>query len=65
MAEEKTETAPADKWNVIIDVAECTSCNLCVLATLDEHVDNDFPGYSAPMQKHGHKWINILQNERG
>jgi Fe-S-cluster-containing dehydrogenase component len=65
MAEEKTEAAPAEKWNVIIDVAECTNCNLCVLATLDEHVDNEFPGYSAPMQKHGHKWINILQNERG
>jgi Fe-S-cluster-containing dehydrogenase component len=65
MAEEKTEAAPAEKWNVIIDVAECTNCNLCVLATLDEHVDNAFPGYSAPMQKHGHKWINILQNERG
>lgn len=65
MAEEKTEAAPAEKWNVVIDVAECTNCNLCVLATLDEHVDNAFPGYSAPMQKHGHKWINILQNERG
>lgn len=53
------------KWNAIIDVAECTNCNLCVLANLDEHVGNDFPGYAAPMQKHGHKWINILQNERG
>ncbi len=53
------------KWNAIIDVAECTNCNLCVLANLDEHVGNDFPGYSAPMQKHGHKWIDILQNERG
>ena len=53
------------KWNMIIDVAECTNCNLCTLATMDEHVDNDFPGYAAPMPKHGHKWMNILQNERG
>lgn len=53
------------KWNAIIDVAECTNCNLCTLATQDEYVGNDWPGYSAPMQKHGHKWINILQNERG
>lgn len=53
------------KWNVIIDVAECTNCNLCTLATMDEHVGNDWPGYSAPMQKHGHRWINILQKERG
>ena len=53
------------KWNMIIDVAECTNCHLCTLATSDEHVDNTFAGYSAPMPKHGHKWIDILQNERG
>jgi Fe-S-cluster-containing dehydrogenase component len=53
------------KWNMIIDVAECTNCNLCTLAAMDEYVGNDWPGYSAPMPKHGHKWIDILQNERG
>ncbi len=53
------------KWNLIIDVAECTNCNLCTLAAMDEYVGNDFPGYSAAMPKHGHKWINILQKERG
>ena len=53
------------KWNMIIDVAECTNCNLCTLAASDEYVDNAFPGYAAPMPKHGHKWIDILQNERG
>ena len=53
------------KWNMIIDVAECTNCNLCTLATMDEYVGNDSPGYSKPMPKHGHKWINILQKERG
>ncbi|MDA0653051.1 MAG: (4Fe-4S)-binding protein [Proteobacteria bacterium] len=50
---------------MIIDVAECTNCNLCTLATMDEYVDNDWPGYSAPMPKHGHKWIDIKQKERG
>ncbi|HKS86341.1 MAG TPA: 4Fe-4S dicluster domain-containing protein, partial [Pseudolabrys sp.] len=44
---------------------ECTNCNLCTLAAMDEYVGNEFPGYSAPMPKHGHKWINILQKERG
>ena len=53
------------KWNMVIDVAECTNCNLCTLAAMDEYVDNEWPGYSAPMPKHGHKWINILQKERG
>jgi Fe-S-cluster-containing dehydrogenase component len=53
------------KWNLIIDVAECTNCNLCTLAAMDEYVGNDWPGYSAPMPRHGHKWINILQKERG
>ena len=53
------------KWNMIIDVAACTNCNLCTLAAMDEYVGNEFPGYSATMPKHGHKWINILQKERG
>ncbi len=53
------------KWNMIIDVAECTNCNLCTLAAMDEYVGNEFPGYSAPMPKHGHRWIDILQKERG
>jgi Fe-S-cluster-containing dehydrogenase component len=53
------------KWNMVIDVAACTNCNLCTLAAMDEYVGNDWPGYSAPMPKHGHKWINILQKERG
>ena len=53
------------KWNMIIDVAECTNCQLCTLATMDEYVGNDFPGYAAPMPKHGHRWIDIVQKERG
>jgi Fe-S-cluster-containing dehydrogenase component len=53
------------KWNMIIDVAECTNCNLCTLSAMDEYVGNDWPGYTKPMPKHGHKWINILQKERG
>ena len=52
-------------WNMIIDVAECTNCNLCTLATMDEYIGNDWPGYAAQMPKHGHRWIDILQRERG
>jgi Fe-S-cluster-containing dehydrogenase component len=50
---------------MIIDVAECTNCQLCALAAMDEYVGNDFPGYAAPMPRHGHRWIDILQKERG
>ena len=53
------------KWNMVIDVAECTNCNLCTLATMDEYVGNDWPGYTRPMPKHGHRWIDILAKERG
>jgi Fe-S-cluster-containing dehydrogenase component len=53
------------KWNMVIDVAECTNCNLCTLATMDEYIGNDWPPYAAAMPKHGHKWIRILQKERG
>jgi Fe-S-cluster-containing dehydrogenase component len=53
------------KWNLIIDVAECTNCNNCTLATMDEYVGNEWPGVSAPMPRLGHRWIDIKQKERG
>jgi len=53
------------KWNLIVDVAECTNCQLCTLATMDEYVGNEWPGIAAPMPRHGHRWIDILQKERG
>ena len=53
------------KWNLIIDVATCTNCQNCALAAMDEYIDNEWPGYAAPMPKHDHRWIDILQKERG
>ncbi len=53
------------KWNLIVDVANCTNCNLCALAVQDEHADNAFPGYAEEMPKHGHRWIEIERRERG
>ena len=53
------------KWNLIVDVAECTNCNLCALACQDEYVGNDWPGVAAEMPKHGHRWIDIKRKERG
>lgn len=54
-----------NKWNLIVDVARCHSCNNCVLATKDEHCDNTFPGYSLPQPRHGHEWIKIERRVRG
>jgi Fe-S-cluster-containing dehydrogenase component len=53
------------KWNLIVDVAECTNCQLCTLSAMDEYVGNEWPGVAAPMPRHGHRWIDILQKERG
>ncbi len=61
----RTATAEVKKWNLVIDVANCTNCNLCTLAVQDEYVGNEFPGYAAEMPRHGHRWINIYTRERG
>ena len=53
------------KWNLVVDVALCENCNNCALATKDEHIGNDFPGYAAPQPRHGHHWIEIKRRVRG
>lgn len=54
-----------EKWNLIIDVARCGSCNNCALAAKDEHVGNDFPGYSAPHAALGANVISVRRKVRG
>jgi Fe-S-cluster-containing dehydrogenase component len=53
------------KWHMIIDVSRCEDCNNCSLACKDEHVDNEWPGYSAPQPRHGQRWMNVQRKERG
>lgn len=53
------------KWNLIVDVARCDNCRNCFLATKDEHIGNDFPGYAAPQPEKQHSWVDIKQKERG
>jgi Fe-S-cluster-containing dehydrogenase component len=52
-------------WHFVIDVAQCEDCNNCSLACKDEHVDNDWPGYSKPQPRHGHRWMDVMRHERG
>ena len=53
------------KWNLIVDVANCSNCNNCAMAVKDEYDGNEFPGYSLPQPRHGHHWINIQHRDRG
>ncbi|MCB2013378.1 MAG: 4Fe-4S dicluster domain-containing protein [Sphingobium sp.] len=53
------------KWNLIVDVEKCENCYNCFIATKDEHVGNDFPGYAAPQPEHGHEWVKLHTFERG
>ena len=54
-----------DKYALIIDIEKCEDCNNCFLACKDEHVGNEWPGYTASQPLHGHRWIDILRKERG
>ena len=54
-----------DKWNLIVDVPLCENCNNCVMATKDELVGNEFPGYTAPHAAQGTGVIQILRSVRG
>jgi Fe-S-cluster-containing dehydrogenase component len=53
------------KWALKVDVAKCINCHNCVLATKDEHVGNDFPGYAAAQPPRGAEWITIERHTRG
>ena len=53
------------KWNLVIDVAKCFNCNACAVVCHDEYHGNEFPGYAAEMPKHGHRWIDVRQREKG
>ncbi|MBW7849048.1 MAG: oxidoreductase [Rhodospirillales bacterium] len=53
------------KWNLIVDLAKCFNCNNCALAVHDEYHGNEHPGVAAEMPRQGHRWIDVLQRERG
>ena len=54
-----------NKWNLVIKVGQCENCHNCVIAARDEHVGNDFPGYSAPASADAESPIRILRRVQG
>ena len=53
------------KWNLVIDLDRCNSCNNCVLATKDEHTGNRFEGYSESLPALGINLLQLRRHERG
>lgn len=53
------------QWYMVIDVSTCHDCNNCFMSCKDEHVDNEWPGYTSYQPRHGHRWMNIERHERG
>jgi Fe-S-cluster-containing dehydrogenase component len=52
-------------WHLIIDIERCEDCNNCLLACKDEHVGNEWPGYTAEQPRHGQRWMDVVRIERG
>ena len=50
---------------LVIDLKYCHDCNNCFIACKDEHVSNDWLPYTWEQPRHGHRWMNILSQERG
>ncbi|BAK46538.1 MAG: oxidoreductase [Lachnospiraceae bacterium] len=53
------------QWYLVIDVRWCHDCNNCFMGCKDEHVGNEWPGYTNAQPRHGHRWMNIQRRERG
>ncbi|WP_005031374.1 4Fe-4S dicluster domain-containing protein [Holophaga foetida] len=53
------------KVNLIIDVARCHDCNNCFISCKDEHWDNDHSPIAVSTPRLGHRWMDILNIERG
>lgn len=53
------------QWYLVIDVRWCHDCNNCFMSCKDEHVENEWPGYTNAQPRHGHRWMNIFRRERG
>lgn len=53
------------QWYIVQDIRWCYYCNDCFMACKDEHVGNNWPGYTESQPRHGHRWMNNFRRERG
>jgi Fe-S-cluster-containing dehydrogenase component len=53
------------RYGMAIDVKKCVGCYNCFLTCRDEHVGNEYPGYSAPQPTSGMNWLKVNEFERG
>lgn len=53
------------KKEMIIDVDECTGCNLCIIACRDEHVGSAQLPWTKQQSDTGQFWIDVKTMERG
>ena len=53
------------KYAMIVDINKCSLCYSCVVACKDEFVGNPYPPYSYPQPDRDHKWIRLLEIEKG
>lgn len=49
----------------LVDVDNCTGCNLCAISCKDEHVDNAYAPWSVPQPETGQFWVDVKPQERG
>lgn len=50
---------------MIVDLDECTGCNLCIIACKDEHVGSEHIPWTKSQPETGHFWMNLETFERG
>lgn len=48
-----------------VDLTVCNGCYACQIACKDEHVANEWPGYTKPEPNIGHFWFKLDEKVRG